>query len=83
MHFCYSGSRLNYSTDSTTNVNTKQSSDKINNVSSTQEKLSNREKLKVALKDYGRTVIVFHVCISLMSLGACYALVSRSVNVSN
>ncbi|KAK0087076.1 hypothetical protein PV325_001804 [Microctonus aethiopoides] len=76
-------SRLNYSTDSTTNVNTKQSSDKINNISSSQEKLSNREKLKMALKDYGRTVIVFHICISLMSLGACYALISSGLDVTS
>lgn len=38
---------------------------------------SNKEKLKRAVKEYGSTVIVFHITISLASLGACYALVSR------
>lgn len=41
--------------------------------------LTNAEKLKKAVKDYGSTVIVFHVGISLISLGACYVAVSRSV----
>lgn len=39
--------------------------------------LSPREKLKNAVKDYGATVIVFHVAISLASLGFFYQLVSR------
>lgn len=41
--------------------------------------LSAKEKLKNAVKDYGATVIVFHVSISLMSLGICYVLVSRYI----
>lgn len=40
---------------------------------------SAKDKLKKAVKDYGSTVIVFHVSISLMSLGTCYLLVSRYV----
>lgn len=39
--------------------------------------LSRKEKLKKAVKEYGSTVIVFHVGISLISLGVCYTLVSR------
>lgn len=39
--------------------------------------LSGREKLKKAVKEYGSTVVVFHVGISLMSLGMSYVLVSR------
>lgn len=38
---------------------------------------SRGEMLKRAVKEYGSTVIVFHVAISLASLGTCYALVSR------
>lgn len=41
------------------------------------EKETNKSKLKKAVKEYGSTVIVFHVGISLMSLGLCYGLVSR------
>lgn len=36
-----------------------------------------QSKLKRAVKEYGSTVIVFHVAISLLSLGTSYALVSR------
>lgn len=36
-----------------------------------------RAKLKKAFKEYGVTVVVFHVTISLISLGICYTLVSR------
>lgn len=38
--------------------------------------LSRKEKLKKAVREYGSTVIVFHVGISLISLGTCYILVS-------
>lgn len=41
------------------------------------EPLSNKDKLKKAVKEYGSTVIVFHIGISLISLGISYTLVSR------
>lgn len=40
-------------------------------------KLSQRQKLQRAVKQYGATVVVFHVAISLMSLGGFYMAVSR------
>lgn len=40
-------------------------------------KESSKDKLKKAVKEYGSTVIVFHVGISLVSLGLFYTLVSR------
>ncbi|XP_061707942.1 uncharacterized protein C18orf19 homolog A-like isoform X1 [Cydia pomonella] len=43
--------------------------------------ISAKEKLKKAVKEYGSTVIVFHVTISLMSLGGCYLLVSSGVDL--
>uniref|UniRef100_A0A034WLY2 Protein FAM210B n=1 Tax=Bactrocera dorsalis TaxID=27457 RepID=A0A034WLY2_BACDO len=43
--------------------------------------LSKKEQLKKAFKDYGSTVIVFHVAISLASLGCCYLLVSGGIDV--
>ncbi|XP_017482906.1 PREDICTED: uncharacterized protein LOC108371807 [Rhagoletis zephyria] len=43
--------------------------------------LSKKEQLKKAFKDYGSTVIVFHVAISLASLGACYLLVSGGIDI--
>lgn len=45
-------------------------------VETEQRELTKVEKLKKAVKDYGSVVIIFHVGISLMSLGTCYLLVS-------
>ncbi|XP_046675598.1 protein FAM210B, mitochondrial-like isoform X2 [Homalodisca vitripennis] len=46
-------------------------------------KLSNRAKLKRAVKDYGATVIIFHVTISLMSLGISYLAISSGLDVAS
>ena len=53
-------------------------------VGSTQEQghegateLSQMQRFKQMVKEYGTVVVVFHVCISLISLGICYTLVSR------
>jgi len=35
------------------------------------------QRLKRAVKEYGATVIVFHTCLSLFTLGMSYAAVSR------
>ncbi|XP_055542387.1 protein FAM210A-like [Wyeomyia smithii] len=40
-----------------------------------------KERLKKAVKEYGSTVLVFHVGISLTSLGACYVLVSSGIDM--
>lgn len=40
-------------------------------------KISQKERLKRAVREYGATVIVFHICISLFTLGVSYAVVSR------
>ena len=72
--------RRHYSTDSRSNQevgnshsNTHPSTPPFDNP----ENLSQREKLKRAVKDYGGTVIVFHVGISLISLGGFYVAVTR------
>lgn len=44
-----------------------------------QASLSKKDRLKKAVKDYGSTVVVFHVAISLTSLGCFYLAVSRLV----
>ena len=44
---------------------------------------SKKERLKIIIKEYGTTVIVFHISISLVSLGIFYTLVSRSVSFLN
>ena len=43
----------------------------------TAAKGNQRERLKLAVREYGATVIVFHTCISLCTLGISYAAVSR------
>ena len=48
--------------------------------SSTQQaatELSQMQRFKQMVKEYGTVVVVFHVCISLISLGICYTAVSR------
>lgn len=59
--------------DNKTDVSTSQESGK------TDAPLSRKDMLKKAMKDYGSTVIIFHVGISLVSLGSFYLLVSRYV----
>lgn len=41
------------------------------------KQLSKKEQLKRAFKEYGATIVAFHVGISLISLGGFYLLVSR------
>ncbi|XP_072013585.1 uncharacterized protein [Amphiura filiformis] len=43
--------------------------------------VSQRQRLKLAVRDYGSTVIVFHICISLISLGSFYLAVSSGIDV--
>lgn len=45
--------------------------------SNSSNNLTARQKLQRAVKEYGTTVIVFHIGISLLSLGGFYVLVSR------
>ncbi|XP_014218363.1 uncharacterized protein LOC106646753 [Copidosoma floridanum] len=45
-------------------------------------KMSKAERLNIIIRDYGRTVIVFHVGISLVSLGIFYGLVSSGLDLS-
>lgn len=40
-------------------------------------KLSSKDKLKRAVKDYGATVLIFHITLSLTSLGLSYLIISR------
>lgn len=42
-----------------------------------QSKLTQRQKLKLAVRDYGSTVVIFHITVGLLSLGFFYLLVSR------
>jgi hypothetical protein len=71
VNFSSSSSSSNTSTQGPTDgPNPSQSNDPNN-------QLSQKDRLKKAVKEYGSTVIVFHIVISLMSLGGFYALVSR------
>lgn len=44
--------------------------------------ITKRDQLKRAVKEYGSTVIIFHVGISLVSLGGFYLLVSSGLDVA-
>lgn len=39
--------------------------------------LTKQDRLKFMIRDYGKTILVFHVGISLVSLASFYALVSK------
>ena len=69
--------RHNYSTESRPSGGT--SSDEVSGTGgvSPDGQLTQRQKLQRAVKEYGSTVIVFHVAISLASLGGFYLAVSR------
>lgn len=58
----------------TRSASTDQDKTKVN---TDEVKLTTRQKLQKAVTEYGSTVIIFHVGISLISLGTCYLLVSR------
>lgn len=47
------------------------------------DQLSRRQKLQKAVKEYGSTVMVFHISISLMSLGAFYLAVTSGIDMSS
>ncbi|XP_033125376.1 uncharacterized protein LOC117123527 isoform X2 [Anneissia japonica] len=51
-------------------------------MSDVNKSLSQRAKLKRAVKEYGGTVVVFHVCISLASLGGFYLAVSSGLDMA-
>lgn len=51
------------------------------NVKEEEVAITQRAKLKNAIRDYGSTVLVFHIAISLASLGIFYQLVSRYVEM--
>lgn len=56
----------------------KKSSNDIPNAEAiTGNKPSQKIRLKEAIRDYGATIIVFHVAISLASLGLCYIAISK------
>lgn len=44
--------------------------------------MSKKDQLKKAIKDYGSTVIIFHIGISLISLGGFYLLVSSGLDIA-
>lgn len=41
--------------------------------------MSKRDRFRLMLRDYGATLFVFHITISLICLGSCYVVVIRSV----
>jgi len=63
-------------------------SDKINDTNtqvkkeaSPTESLSDIQKFKRAIVEYGSMIVVFHIGVALLSLGSFYLLVSNGVNV--
>ena len=42
---------------------------------------SKKERFKIIVKQYGIIVVIFHVALSLVSLGACYVAVIRGIDL--
>jgi len=55
--------------------------DTAKNQEKDEKKLALRDRLKLVVAEYGTTAIVFHVTISLTSLGICYAAVKSGIDV--
>ncbi|CAK9823007.1 Protein FAM210B, mitochondrial [Anthophora retusa] len=45
--------------------------------------LAKKERFKIIVRDFGITTIIFHVGISLISLGACYTAVASGIDVES
>ncbi|XP_017769871.1 PREDICTED: protein FAM210B-like [Nicrophorus vespilloides] len=45
------------------------------------EEVTMKSRLKKAVAEYGTTVMVFHITISLISLGLCYSLISNGIDL--
>lgn len=76
-HFSTSDNTKNSSHDSSKGAATSNTASDNTKPNAAPVELSRKDKLKRAVKEYGATVIVFHVAISLASLGGFYLLVSR------
>ncbi|XP_053662885.1 uncharacterized protein LOC128712016 [Anopheles marshallii] len=79
---CTSATLNNKSSQANTTATAGEPNSKGNSVSSEgQVSVSRKDRLKKAIKEYGSTVLVFHVSISLVSLGTCYLLVSSGIDI--
>nr|XP_022919046.1 protein FAM210B, mitochondrial-like [Onthophagus taurus] len=63
-------------------INQKRFSSSSNQNGKGEEVLTVAQKLKKAAAEYGPVVIIFHVGISLISLGICYTLVSSGLDLA-
>ncbi|KYQ60400.1 hypothetical protein ALC60_00808, partial [Trachymyrmex zeteki] len=68
--------RISYSTD------TSKASQKDQTAVPVSSMISKREKFRLLLRDYGSTLLVFHITISLISLSGCYMVVVSGIDVT-
>ncbi|XP_076303055.1 uncharacterized protein LOC143221511 [Lasioglossum baleicum] len=72
---------MEYSTKASQSVNdVSNTEDNKEQKNVSQVNLSQKERFRRTLKDYGYTVLGFHIGISLISLGACYVAVDRGID---
>lgn len=72
---------MGYSTNKSLNNLSKSNDNQQQQEIKEQKLLSKKERLKIIIKDYGITITIFHIGISLISLGACYAAVVRGIDL--
>ncbi|EFN87643.1 uncharacterized protein LOC105192611 isoform X3 [Harpegnathos saltator] len=73
--------RMNYSTDAS-EAPKDGVKDQATAAPSATLAMSKRDRFRLMLRDYGGTMMAFHITISLMSLGACYMVVVSGVDVT-
>ncbi|CAD1478398.1 unnamed protein product, partial [Heterotrigona itama] len=72
---------MGYSTRPSEPVNKLVNDNNQKGVKEIRQELSQREKFKILAKEYGITVVIFHIGISLISLAACYTAVARGIDL--
>lgn len=75
--FC--SNKVTKTTPTTTDTKHPNEAPSVNIEDPSTKPLSSRETFKRAIKEYGGTVLVFHITMSLASLGICYQLVARYI----
>ncbi|EZA58746.1 hypothetical protein X777_14915, partial [Ooceraea biroi] len=69
--------RMSYSTDAS-----KVPKDSVKDQVAAKTTMSQKDRFRIMLKDYGRVLLVIHITVSLLSLGTCYVIITSGVDVT-
>ncbi|RLU18832.1 hypothetical protein DMN91_009189 [Ooceraea biroi] len=68
---------MSYSTDAS-----KVPKDSVKDQVAAKTTMSQKDRFRIMLKDYGRVLLVIHITVSLLSLGTCYVIITSGVDVT-